>query len=363
MNTYLITGGAGFIGSNFVRFLLEKYTDIHVLCLDKLTYAGNINNIKTELNNSNFTFIKGDINDPKILKDIFSKYKINCIINFAAESHVDRSIDSPQVFLKTNILGTQNLLKAAKEQWEISENEYGDGKKFIQISTDEVYGSCNTGKFKESSPLDPHSPYAASKASADMMVKAYIDTYNFPALITRCSNNYGPYQFPEKLIPLMINNMLNGLRLPVYGKGENIRDWIHVLDHCKAVDLIANKGKIGEIYNIQGNSEKKNIDLVKLLIIKIRQLLEKEPQYKNLMNAPLEKINDELIEFVKDRPGHDFRYAMDSTKIEKLGWSPKVSFDEGIKLTVLWYFENMGWLKNVISGEYQKYYEKMYVDR
>jgi len=362
MDTYLITGGAGFIGSNFVKHVLGKYADAHVLCLDKLTYAGNIDNLKTELKNKRFTFIKGDICDPKLLKDIFTKHKINYIVNFAAESHVDRSIDSPQIFLKTNVLGTQNLLKASKERWEISENKYDSDCRFMQVSTDEVYGSCKTGEFTETSPLDPHSPYAASKASADLIVKSYVDTYNFPAIITRCSNNYGPRQFPEKIIPLMINNALNGESLPVYGKGENIRDWIYVSDHCEAIDIVIKKGKIGEVYNIESNCGKKNIDLVKLLINKIKQLLD-NPKYKNLIDIPLDELNDRLIKFVKDRPGHDFRYAMDSTKIRKMGWKPEVSFDEGIKLTILWYFENMSWLKNIISGEYQEYYKKMYKNR
>lgn len=362
MDTYLITGGAGFIGSNFVKYVLSKHVDVQLLCLDKLTYAGNIDNLKTELKNKRFTFIKGDICNPILLKDIFSKHNINYVVNFAAESHVDRSIDSPQIFLKTNILGTQNLLKASKERWEISENKYNSNCRFIQVSTDEVYGSRKIGKFTETSPLDPHSPYAASKASADLIVKAYVDTYNFPAIITRCSNNYGPHQFPEKMIPLMLNNMLNSKSLPVYGKGENIRDWIYVLDHCKAVDLVIKKGKTGGIYNIEANCGKKNIDLVKVLIDKVKQLID-DSKYKNFINMPLDKINDKLIKFVKDRPGHDFRYAMDSTKIRELGWEPKVSFDEGIKLTILWYFENMDWLKNVISGEYRKYYEKMYKNR
>ena len=363
MNTYLVTGGAGFIGSNFVKHLLEKHKEAHVFCLDKLTYAGNLDNLKEELKNKRLTFTRGDINDIGALKKIFSGHEIDAVINFAAESHVDRSIDDPQVFLKTNILGTQNLLKAAKEYWETSNGKYKENRRFIQVSTDEVYGSIKTGKFTERSPLDPHSPYAASKAGADLIVNAYVDTYNFPAIITRCSNNYGPYQFPEKLIPLMLNNAINGKHLPVYGKGKNVRDWIYVMDHCSAVDVVLQKGKTGEIYNIGADCEKRNIDTVNLLIKKIRVLLEKEQKYKNLINAPLGTINENLIKFVEDRPGHDFRYAMDSSKMRKLGWQPKTGFDDGMDLTIRWYFNNIGWLNKIVSGEYMEYYEKIHKGR
>ena len=358
MKTYLVTGGAGFIGSNFVKHaLLDE--DVQVLCMDKLTYAGNIDNLREELKSKRLKFIRRDINDIDALKWAFSKWDVDKVINFAAESHVDRSIDDPQIFLKTNVLGTQSLLKAARKYWETSDG-YKEGKRFVHISTDEVYGSIKKGKFSEKSQLDSHSPYAASKAAADLIVKAYVDTYKFPAVITRCSNNYGPYQFPEKIIPLMLSNMLSGKELPVYGKGQNVRDWIHVMDHCRAVDMVMAKGRVGEVYNIGADCERKNIDLVKLLMRKLGLMLEEEPKYKKLLKSG--RISSKIA-FVKDRPGHDFRYAMDSRKIRKLGWKPEIKFDDGIRLTIKWYLDNIAWLKNVISGDYQRYYEKMYSNR
>lgn len=348
----LVTGVAGFIGSNFVYYYLEKYKDIKIIGLDKLTYAGNLENLEklTPQQRERFVFIKGDINNQELLEHIFEKYKIEGVINFAAESHVDRSIHDPQIFIKTNVMGTQTLLDVAKKYWEIDKQKYKSGVKFLQISTDEVYGSLGpTGYFTENTPLDPHSPYSASKASADLIVKAYYDTFKMPINITRCSNNYGPYQFPEKLIPLMIWNALNHRELPIYGDGKQIRDWLYVLDHCRAIDLVFEKGKVGEIYNIGGNNEKENIYIVK----KIIEILRKK--------TGDEGINESLIKHVKDRPGHDRRYAIDPTKIKKeLGWEPKIMFDEGLEKTIEWYLENQDWLKRVISGEYLEFYERNY---
>lgn len=335
MKRILITGGAGFIGSNFVRYMLEKYTDYKIINLDLLTYCGNLENLKGIENNPNYSFVKGDINDKKLVFNLVKK--VNYIVNFAAESHVDRSIEDPEIFIKTNVLGTQNLLNAAKK-FEID--------KFIQISTDEVYGSLGKeGYFKEDTPLAPNSPYSASKASADLMVRAYHKTFDLTINITRCSNNYGPYQFPEKLIPLMISNALEGKELPVYGDGLNVRDWLHVYDHCTAIDLVLHKGVNGQIYNIGGNNEKKNIEIVKLILKYLKK-------------------DESLIKYVNDRLGHDRRYAIDSTKIQsELGWKPKYSFEEGIEKTIKWYLENSKWLEMVKSGEYQKYYDKMYAKR
>nr|WP_196769459.1 dTDP-glucose 4,6-dehydratase [Thermosipho melanesiensis] len=340
MMTLLVTGCAGFIGSNFVYYYLEKYKDRKIVGLDKLTYAGNLENLGklTVEQRKRFKFIKGDINNKELLEYIFEEYEIDGVINFAAESHVDRSIYDPQIFLKTNILGTQTLLDVAKKYW-YRDGKWKEGKKFLQVSTDEVYGSLGpTGYFTEKTPLDPHSPYSASKASADLIVKAYHDTYKMPINITRCSNNYGPYQFPEKLIPLMIWNTLNHKELPVYGDGRQIRDWLYVKDHCRAIDMVYEKGKVGEVYNIGGHNEKENIYIVK----KIIEILRKKTGDK--------EINEGLIRHVKDRPGHDRRYGIDPTKIkEELGWEPEIMFDEGIELTIEWYLENIDWMKKVIK--------------
>lgn len=331
----LITGGAGFIGSNFVRYILEKNPEYEITNLDALTYCGNLENLSDIENNPHYTFVKGDITDKELVNQLVSD--IDCIINFAAETHVDRSIKDPEIFIKTNVLGTQVLLDAARKY---------DLEKYVQISTDEVYGSLGKkGYFREETPLAPNSPYSASKASADLIVRAYFKTFGLPVNITRCSNNYGPYQFPEKLIPLMISNALENKKLPVYGDGLNIRDWIHVFDHCTAIDLVLHHGKKGEIYNIGGNNEKENIEIVKLIL----DYLDKE---------------DSLITFVKDRLGHDRRYAIDSTKIQKdLGWKPRYSFEEGIKETIQWYLDNRSWWEKVKSGQYQEYYQKMYLKK
>ena len=348
MKNILVTGGAGFIGSNFVKVMLEKHPDYRIINIDALTYAGNLENFKEIENNPNYKFIKCDIRDRKKIDEIFHLYDIDVVINFAAESHVDRSIEEPEVFLTTNIIGTQVLLDAAKKFWKVNPNdkyckEYKPGVKFLQISTDEVYGALGkTGMFVETMPLMPNSPYSASKASADMIVRAYYKTYGFPINITRCSNNYGPYQFPEKLIPLMINNCLKEKELPVYGDGMQVRDWLHVSDHCSAIDTVLHKGVDGEVYNIGGNNEKANIDIVKLIIRTLGK-------------------SEKLIKYVKDRPGHDRRYAIDNTKITtELGWKPVYTFEQGIKETIQWYLENNEWIENIVSGEYVDYYKKMY---
>jgi dTDP-glucose 4,6-dehydratase len=337
----LVTGGCGFIGSNFIKNLINK--DYFICNLDNLTYAGNLENLSDVAGKRNYAFVKGDIGDPKMVRKTLTEFHIDAVINFAAESHVDRSILGPEIFTKTNVLGTQVLLDVSRELW--SKNSFR-GNKFIQVSTDEVYGSLGrTGKFREDTPLSANSPYSASKASADLLVMAYNHTFGFPAVISRCSNNYGPYQFPEKFIPLMIINALSGKRLPVYGDGLNVRDWLHVEDHCSAIETILKKGKIGEIYNIGGNNEWKNIDVVKEIL--------------NLLNKP-----GSLIDFVTDRLGHDRRYAMDAGKIMKeLGWRPKHRFEEGLKGTVRWYLDNKSWWKKIISGEYKNYYKKMYKGR
>jgi len=330
-NILLVTGGCGFIGSNFIRYFLNKYPDCFILNLDKLTYAGNLENLKITDDNSNYVFVKGSICDQELMEFLLSRYSIDYIINFAAESHVDRSILDPGIFVETNIRGTQILLDVAKNY---------NVKKFVQISTDEVYGELGkTGYFTEQTPLAPNNPYSASKASADMLCRAYFRTYGLPVIITRCSNNYGPYQFPEKLIPLMIHKALNDGRLPVYGDGSNVRDWIYVLDHCKAIDTVLQKGEAGEVYNIGGNSEMQNIDVVRLIINKLGK-------------------SEDLIEFVKDRPGHDRRYAMDITKIQnELEWEPEYSFERGLEETIGWYLNNTEWTENCISGKYVKYYQ------
>lgn len=346
--TILVTGVAGFIGSNFVYYYLRKYKDRKIIGLDKLTYAGNLDNLSklTQEEKKRFVFIKGDINDRKLLEEIYSKYEIDGIINFAAESHVDRSIHDPGIFVKTNVLGTQTLLHVFKEHYDERKKQ-----KFLQISTDEVYGALGpTGYFTEETPLDPHSPYSASKASSDLIVKAYHDTYGLNTNITRCSNNYGPYQFPEKLIPLMIHNALNHKELPVYGDGKHVRDWLYVEDHCKAIDLVFEKGKSGEVYNIGGHNEKENIEIVKLIITYLQEKTKDK------------EINETLIKHVKDRLGHDRRYAIDPTKIKnELGWEPETRFEDGIKKTIDWYLENQEWMKKVITGEYMEFYEKNYV--
>lgn len=364
MDIYLVTGGAGFIGSNFIKYMLEKNDPIRIICLDKLTYAGNIANIENELRNNKgqLKFIKGDICNPELVEYIFDHYHIKYVVNFAAESHVDRSIKDADIFLKTNILGVQNLLKIARKKWEIEERTYDENVRFLQVSTDEVYGSLE-GKelFKEDDPLKPNNPYSASKAGAEMLVRSYCRTYNFPGLITRCSNNYGPYQFPEKFIPLMINNILKGISLPVYGDGKNIRDWLYVEDHCQAIDLVLKKGTPKEIYNIGGNNEVTNIELVEILIREIKILLKNDETYKKVIKTNINKINNELITFIKDRPGHDKRYGVDTTKIRnEIGWEPTTSFNEGILTSIKWYLNNQWWLKSVTSGDYQNYYKKMY---
>ncbi|MBN2879519.1 MAG: dTDP-glucose 4,6-dehydratase [Clostridia bacterium] len=340
MKTYLVTGGAGFIGSNYINYLFEEYHhDIFLINLDKLTYAGNLENLKKVENNPNYKFIKADICDKDTLKNIFAEYDIDYVVNFAAESHVDRSIESSNVFVKTNILGTHTLLNAAKNAWAAG-NGFLENKKFLQISTDEVYGSLGAnGKFTEDTPLAPHNPYSASKASADLIVKAYYDTYAFPCNITRCSNNYGEYQYPEKLIPLIINNAMKHEDLPVYGDGKQIRDWLYVQDHIRAVEKVLRKAEPGEVYNIGGNNEYENIYLVNK-IIEILSLELKDSE-----------INGSLIKHVKDRLGHDRRYALDSSKIARdLGWQPEVAFDAGIERIVKWYINNAVWMKNAMRN-------------
>jgi len=375
MKTYLVTGGAGFIGANFVKYLLKKHPYIQLIVLDNLTYAGNLGTIKDDLSDSRATFIKGNINSLKVVKEIFDTYAIDFVVNFAAESHVDRSIENPQLFLKTNILGTQNLLDIAKKLWTIRKDESGypvfrPWVKFLQVSTDEVYGSLGeTGYFTETTPLDPRSPYSASKSAADMIVMAYAETYKMPVNITRCSNNYGPYQFPEKLIPLIIKNILEKKKLPVYGNGSNVRDWLYVDDHCKAIDTVLLQGRTGEIYNIGGHNEMKNIDIVKTIIATVKQLMKENPVYRNALTGSADPQHDDLdwmtddylITFVKDRLGHDQRYAIDPEKITKeLGWYPETKFKDGIVKTIRWYLENQDWVGKVASGDYQKYYRQMY---
>ena len=347
MNTYLVTGGAGFIGVNFIKFMLGKYgRNVSIVNLDKLTYAGNLSSLSDIEEDDRYHFIKGDICDKELVKRLFSDYDINYVVNFAAESHVDRSINEPDVFLRTNILGTQVLLDEARFAWETSEG-YMEGRKFLQISTDEVYGSLeSSGYFCESTPINPHSPYSASKASADLIVQAYHDTYGLPINITRCSNNYGPYQFPEKLIPLLINNCLKGISLPVYGDGKNVRDWLYVEDHCAAIDLVTKYGRAGQVYNVGGNNERQNIEIVNTVINTINDLLEDNDRRKS-------KIDASLIKFVEDRKGHDRRYAIDARKImSELGWKPDKKFEDGIKDTVQWYLRNELWLDYVTSGKF-----------
>ena len=398
MKTYLVTGAAGFIGSNYLKYILNKYKneEIRVIVADVLTYAGNLGTIAEEIKDERVKFEKVDIRDQKEIARIFSENEIDFVVNFAAESHVDRSIENPQIFLETNILGTQNLLENAKRAWTVSKDKngypvYREGVKYLQVSTDEVYGSLSKdyetaidliiddeevkkvvknrtnlktyGKnfFTEKTSLDPRSPYSASKASADHIVIAYGETYKMPINITRCSNNYGPYHFPEKLIPLMIKNVLEGKKLPVYGKGDNVRDWLYVEDHCKGIDLVLRNANIYEIYNIGGFNEEQNINIVKLVIDILKEEIENNDEYKKVLKTDLQNINYDLITYVQDRLGHDMRYAIDPSKIARdLGWYPETDFETGIRKTVKWYLEHQNWVNEVVSGDYQKYYEEMY---
>ena len=347
----LITGGAGFIGSHVVRLFVNKYPDYRIVNLDKLTYAGNLANLRDIENAPNYTFVKADICDYDTIREVFCKYDIDGVIHLAAESHVDRSIKDPFIFARTNVMGTLSLLQAAKEQW----NGNWEGKRFYHISTDEVYGALQFDGtlFTEETRYDPHSPYSAAKASSDHFVRAYHDTYGLPTIVTNCSNNYGPYQFPGKLIPLFINNIRHGRPLPVYGKGENVRDWLYVEDHARAIDLIFHKGRIAETYNIGGFNEWKNIDLIKVIVRTVDRLL-----------GNPEGESEKLITYVTDRAGHDLRYAIDSRKLKnELGWEPSLQFEEGIEKTVPWYLENQEWMDHITSGEYEKYYESMYKNR
>jgi dTDP-glucose 4,6-dehydratase len=347
MENILITGGAGFIGSHVVRLLVNKYPDTIIINLDNLTYAGNLSNLKDIENKPNYRFIKADICDYEQVLNVFVEHNISGVIHLAAESHVDRSIADPFIFARTNVLGTLSLLQAAKESWK----ENRQGKVFYHVSTDEVYGSLdNGGFFTETTPYDPKSPYSASKASSDHFVRAFHNTYKLPVILSNCSNNYGPYQFPEKLIPLFINNIRHNKPLPVYGKGENVRDWLYVEDHARAIDLIFHKGKIGDTYNIGGFNEWKNIDLIRIMIKTADKLLGRP-----------EGSSEQLITFITDRAGHDLRYAIDSTKLHKeLGWSPSLQFEEGIEKTIKWYLDHQDWMDTVTSGDYQKYYDQMY---
>ena len=399
MKTYLVTGAAGFIGANYLKYILKKYEskeEIKVIVVDALTYAGNLGTIREELKNSGVKFEKVDIRDRKEIERIFSENDVDYVVNFAAESHVDRSIENPQIFLETNILGTQNLLENAKKAWTVSKDEngypiYKDGVKYLQVSTDEVYGSLSKDYetaidlviedeevkkvvknrtnlktygenfFTEKTPLDPRSPYSASKTGADHIVIAYGETYKMPINITRCSNNYGPYHFPEKLIPLMIKNVLEGKKLPVYGKGDNVRDWLYVEDHCKGIDLVVRNGNLGEVYNIGGFNEEQNINIVKLVIDILKDEITANDEYKKVLKTDLSNVNYNLITYVQDRLGHDMRYAIDPSKIAReLGWYPETDFETGIRKTVKWYLENQEWVNEVVSGDYQKYYDEMY---
>ncbi len=358
MRTYLVTGGAGFIGSNYIHYMFRKYdNEIRIINVDKLTYAGNLENLKDVENRDNYTFVRADICDKEAIEKIFKENDIDRVVHFAAESHVDRSIKNPEVFVQTNVLGTAVMLNCAKAAWELPDGSFKEGKKFLHVSTDEVYGSLNddpNAYFYETTPYDPHSPYSASKASSDFLVKAYIDTYKFPANITNCSNNYGPYQFPEKLIPLIINNALQGKELPVYGDGKNIRDWLYVDDHAKGIDMVQENGKLGETYNIGGHNERQNIQIIHIILDTLLEMLpENDPRRAN--------VSENLITYVTDRKGHDRRYAIAPDKIKReVGWEPETMFEQGIKKTIAWFFEHEDWMKNVTSGDYQKYYEEMY---
>ena len=355
MKTYLVTGGAGFIGSNFIHYMLRRNQDIHILNVDALTYAGNLENLSEYDQDSRYTFAHVDIRDKEALTQLFETYHPDYVVNFAAESHVDRSIEDPGAFADTNVMGTVALLSVAESFWNDGQGSYGDHR-YLQVSTDEVYGSLPLDDpeafFRETTPLSPHSPYSASKASADMFVKAWHDTYGFPAVITRCSNNYGPYQFPEKLIPLMIENCLEHKALPVYGDGLNVRDWLYVDDHCKAIAMVLEGGKLSEVYNVGGHNERNNLYIVKRIISEVARITGDT------------QITEDLISYVTDRKGHDRRYGIAPDKIkEELGWYPETPFEEGIVTTINWYLENREWVKNVVSGDYQDYYKKMYEGR
>lgn len=377
--TYLVTGGAGFIGSNFVKYMLGKYDDVRIIVLDALTYAGYLGTIADDIDDTRCIFVRGDIRDKELVDRLFSEANIQYVVNFAAESHVDRSIENPQLFLETNILGTQNLLDAARRHWTGGKDDKGyptwrHGVRFHQVSTDEVYGSLGAeGYFTEETPLDPRSPYSASKAAADMIVKAYAETYKMPVTITRCSNNYGPYHFPEKLIPLIIRNILEGKQLPVYGDGTNVRDWLYVEDHCKAIDMVVRRGRSGHVYNVGGHNEKQNIEIVKLTIATVKRLMDEHPAYRKALKKQVltpdgeistEWINNSLISYVADRLGHDRRYAIDPSYItQELGWTPETPFEVGIVKTIEWYLQHQDWVEAVTADDYQEYYERMYSKR
>lgn len=379
MKTYLVTGAAGFIGSNFIKYMLREHADVRIVVLDALTYAGYYGTIANDVDNERCFFVRGDIRDRELVETLFAEYGFDYVVNFAAESHVDRSIEDPQLFLQVNILGTQNLLDCARHAWQTGKDEHGyptfrAGVRYHQVSTDEVYGSLGpTGYFTEDTPLQPHSPYSAAKTSADLVVCAYRDTYHLPVSITRCSNNYGPYHFPEKLIPLMINNVLEGKSLPVYGQGTNVRDWLYVEDHCKAIDLVVRKAKDGSIYNVGGHNERQNIDIVRTIIRTVRRLMEERPEFRALLTrqekgtdgqVDISWIDDSLITYVADRLGHDQRYGIDPSKIKaELGWEPETSFEVGIEKTILWNLEHRDWVQAVSGPDYQTYYERMYADR
>ncbi|MCI8927156.1 MAG: dTDP-glucose 4,6-dehydratase [Lachnospiraceae bacterium] len=360
MRTYLVTGGAGFIGSNYIHYMFKKYDQsIRIINVDILTYAGNLENLRDLEGRDNYTFIRADICDKDAIARIFSENEIDRVVHFAAESHVDRSIVTPEVFVQTNVLGTAVMLNCAKAAWENPDGTFQPDKKFLHVSTDEVYGSLTEdgGFFYETTPYAPHSPYSASKAGSDMLVRAYMDTYKFPANITNCSNNYGPYQFPEKLIPLIINNALSGKKLPVYGDGKNVRDWLYVEDHAKAIDMVQEQGRLFETYNVGGHNEKQNIEIIHIILDTLREMLPEGDPRREL-------VSDDLITYVEDRKGHDRRYAIAPDKIKaEIGWEPQTCFEEGIKRTIAWFFEHEDWMKNVTSGDYQKYYEEMYKNR